>query len=409
MSQSKFKVFKYWNFSKIKKTKNLKSAKKRIDELFSSSIKNHLVSDRKIGFFFSGGTDSLSIISKVKLFKNNPRLFTYKFLSKNGKVYGEHDKAKLIAKDLNLKIDVTTVTPDDIIKNFDNVINACEAPITSIRQIADYLMFQRFKQLKIPVAIIGHGGDELLGGYDYNFLNYLKDKYRRNLSTNKFFNDLLEYLNLKGKSKIEKEKIIFNYLVTLTYQEGSNKDCTPFVEVDNFSKGLLNDYISEKFYHMRNNRTFNSLQNSQLKDINSISLPRNLRSCDRLSMAHGIEARVPFLDHNLANFLFNLDNDFKFRNLQTRWIFKSIFFKQTSKYFSLRKNSVPDPQSIWLKKDLKEFFMDEFKSLKFKKNNFFDVKTITKKLDLFHNGKLESSFNLFQIFSFQKFLNKFKI
>ena len=116
-----------------------------------------------------------------------------------------------------------------------------------------------------------------------------------------------------------------------------------------------------------------------------------------------------FSDHNLANFLFNLDNDFKFRNLQTRWIFKSIFFKQTSKYFSLRKNSVPDPQSIWLKKDLKEFFMDEFKSLKFKKNNFFDVKTITKKLDLFHNGKLESSFNLFQIFSFQKFLNKFKI
>ena len=104
------------------------------------------------------------------------------------------------------------------------------------------------------------------------------------------------------------------------------------------------------------NRIFNSLQNSQLKDINSISLPRNLRSCDRLSMAHGIEARVPFLDHNLANFLFNLDNDFKFRNLQTRWIFKSIFLKQTSKYFSLRKNSVPDPQSIWLKKDLKEFF-----------------------------------------------------
>ncbi len=407
--QSKFKILRYWSFSKIKKSKNLQSARKRINKLFSCSIKNHLVSDRKIGFFFSGGTDSLSIISKVKLFKNNPRLFTYKFLSKNGKVYGEHDKAKLIAKDLNLKIDVTTIKPEDIIKNFDKVINACEAPITSIRQIADYLMFQRFRELKIPVAIIGHGGDELLGGYDYNFLNYLKDKYRRNLSTNKFINDLLKYLNLKGKTKIEKEKIILNYLVTLTFQEGSNKDCTPFVEVDNFSKEFLDNYISENYYHTTNNKIFNSLQNSQLKDINSISLPRNLRSCDRLSMAHGIEARVPFLDHNLANFLFNLDNDFKFKDLQTRWIFKSIFLKQTSKYFSLRKNSVPDPQSIWLKKDLKEFFMDEFKSLKFKRNIFFDVKNITKKLDLFHNGKLESSFNLFQIFSFQKFLNKFKI
>ena len=62
-------------------------------------------------------------------------------------------------------------------------------------------MFQRFRELKIPVAIIGHEGDELLGGYDYNFLNYLKDKYRRNLSTNKFINDLLKYLNLKRKNK----------------------------------------------------------------------------------------------------------------------------------------------------------------------------------------------------------------
>ena len=48
------------------------------------------------------------------------------------------------------------------------------------------------------------------------------------------------------------------------------------------------NFISAKIEYL-------TLQNSQLKDINSISLPRNLRSCDRLSMAHGIEARVPFL------------------------------------------------------------------------------------------------------------------
>ena len=130
-------------------------------------------------FFFSGGTDSLSIVSEAKKFKKFPRLFTYSFLSKNGKTYGEHEKAKKIALDLGLDISVITITPKMIIDNFDSVINACEAPLTSIRQVCDYLLFKKLKTLNIPVAIIGHGGDELLGGYDYNFLYFLKDKYKK--------------------------------------------------------------------------------------------------------------------------------------------------------------------------------------------------------------------------------------
>ena len=54
-------------------------------------------------------------------------------------------------------------------------------------------------------------------------------------------------------------------------------------------------------------------------------------------MVNGIEARVPFLDHKLAEYLFNLKNDFKFKNNKSRWIFKSIFAKQTSKFFSKKK------------------------------------------------------------------------
>ena len=132
--------------------------------------------------------------------------------------------------------------------------------------------------------------------------------------------------------------MILNYLISLTYQNGSNKDCTPFIEIDNFSKDFLNKYLNETYYNNDDfDKKYNYLQNSQLKDICSVSLPRNLRYCDRLSMANGIEARVPFLDHKLANFLFNLDNKFKFKNNQTRWIFKSLFKKKTNKYFTSKK------------------------------------------------------------------------
>ncbi len=411
IDSNEFKIKKYWNFTSSKiKDQNLSNNKKKILSLFSSAVEKHLISDRKLGFFFSGGTDSLSIVSEAKKFKKFPRLFTYSFLSKNGKTYGEHEKAKKIALDLGLDISVITITPKMIIDNFDSVINACEAPLTSIRQVCDYLLFKKLKTLNIPVAIIGHGGDELLGGYDYNFLYFLKDKYKKKLKTKKYIEDLIDYLNLKGKTKTQKEQLILNYLISLTYQNGSNKDCTPFIEIDNFSKDFLNKYLNDTYYNNDDfDKKYNYLQNSQLKDICSVSLPRNLRYCDRLSMANGIEARVPFLDHKLANFLFNLDNKFKFKNNQTRWIFKSLFKKKTNKYFTSKKNSVPDPQSEWLKKDLKEFFMDEFTSLSFKNSEMFNKKKIFKNLDLFHKNKLMSSFHLFQIFTYQKFKNHFNI
>ena len=77
--------------------------------------------------------------------------------------------------------------------------------------------------------------------------------------------------------------------------------------------------------------------------------------------------------------------------------------------FTSKKNSVPDPQSEWLKKDLKEFFMDEFTSLSFKNSEMFNKKKIFKNLDLFHKNKLMSSFHLFQIFTYQKYKNHFNI
>ena len=61
-----------------------------------------------------------------------------------------------------------------------------------------------------------------------------------------------------------------------------------------------------------------------MKDIKNIKLPRVLKYTDRLSMANGIETRVPFLDHKLFEFNFNLENIYKFRNGQARWIFKKF-------------------------------------------------------------------------------------
>ena len=78
----------------------------------------------------------------------------------------------------------------------------------------------------------------------------------------------------------------------------------------NFSKDFLDSELDENFFLIKKDTKFNNLQNSQLLDINNISLPRNIKYCDRLSMINGVEARLPFLDHKLANYLFGLENKY---------------------------------------------------------------------------------------------------
>lgn len=73
-------INKYWIIEKkFSNQENLNNVKKKIKNLFLTSIKKHLISDRKIGFFFSGGTDSTSIISIAKKYLNQPELFSYEF------------------------------------------------------------------------------------------------------------------------------------------------------------------------------------------------------------------------------------------------------------------------------------------------------------------------------------------
>ena len=88
-----------------------------------------------------------------------------------------------------------------------------------------------------------------------------------------------------------------------------------------------------------------------------------------MSMTYGIESRVPFLDHKLFEYIFNLDNEDKInKNYETRYIFKKSLKELTTSKIKFRqtKNTITDPQSKWLRNELKSFALDMFNSTNFK-------------------------------------------
>ena len=178
----------------------------------------------------------------------------------------------------------------------DFLCNTLESPFTSIRLFGTNALYRKAKQDGFKVILEGHGGDEMTGGYGYNYFSYLKDQYAK------------DKLKIKLDSK-ELKKCNF----VINHQGECTSDGVKFTNFDLFDKDFVNQY--KKIKKEKNNNNLNYLQNSQLKDIKCIKLPRVLKYTDRISMRYGIEARVPILNHKLFNYCFHLNNDDKFINL----------------------------------------------------------------------------------------------
>ena len=145
-------------------------------------------------------------------------------------------------------------------------------PITSIRLFGINKLYEIAKKNNINVILEGHGGDEMLGGYEYNYYPYLMDFFNNNKK-------LVKKYILKSFSRT----ILKNYERSFTSQGLSTSDGVPFFEKNFFNK----DFISNKrFGKAKIFPDLNNLKNSQLKDILFIKLPRVLQYTDRISMSY---------------------------------------------------------------------------------------------------------------------------
>lgn len=377
----------YWDITEPL-FENKKDDLEYLQELLNHSINQHLISDRKIGFFLSGGTDSSALASicskKLNYF---PNTYTYDF-SKNE--FSESQKAKDIAKKLKIKNNLSILNAKNVENNFDNLVQTLESPFTSIRLFGVNKIYKKASEDGLKVICEGHGGDEMMGGYGYNFLAHQADL-------------LDKKKNLTNKQKLEKKRLE-NFLK----QQGEfTTDGTNFSNYSFFNKDFVKKYKSNLALEKRKN--LNCLKQSQFNDLKYVKLPRVLKYTDRISMSHGIETRVPFLNHKLFNFCFHLSNEKKFKKNQSRYLFKKTLLKMGALYnFEKNKQDIVDPQKNWLKKDLRSFVLDNLNSKSFENCDFFNKKYVKNYFESFLDKKQKSSFLMFITLSSIIFIKNFK-
>tara|TARA_Y100000816_G_C26092656_1_gene577653 strand:- start:196 stop:2064 length:1869 start_codon:yes stop_codon:yes gene_type:complete len=376
-----------------------------INNKIKESFKEHSLSDVETGMHISGGADSAILGNISKFFSKPMTAFTFDFELQE---YGESKQAKLIAEKFNIKHFIHEVKNSNLADKIEKVLQTEYEPFSSLRILAQHDLYEFSKSKGSKVIFDGSGGDEISAGYTYQIFPWLID-LSNNLSIKSFkrrFNKIKN--NLRKNSFSVEEKILGSFLNTfapgITTPDGSIYD----------KVGLINkDFLEEnKSVISGIKRPFKSfLRNSQYADLYHMKLPRCLKYIDRASMKNSIEGRVPFLDHELVELNFQAPSKYKFLYDTQRILMKYGFRKSIPKklYFK-NKNTIADPQTYWLKNNLKDYFYDLVINNS-KCSNIFNKKEVEYNYTKFSMEKSHiNSFFILQIFLtelwFQKVLNK---
>ncbi len=318
----------YWNLDSIKVNKEIsfEQASKKLEELFNVSVQRRLRSDVSVGSSLSGGLDSSCIVYTVNkhFLKRDQAQFTFSARFKNyEKDEGEYIDA-LIKELEGINRKEVFLDNNEFESDIKKIISFQDEPFQSASIFAQYKVMELARKNKITVLLDGQGADELLGGYEtlYNF--YLKQL---------FYN---------SPSVYETEVKAYNLLHSKKYGEiNLKKGDTIGLNIKRSIKRILNREQAVPEYYFFN----------VLKDyITGRQLQQLLRYADRNSMAHSIEVRLPFLSHELVEFVFSLPDNFKLKEGWPKYILRKTFDKKLPDKIVWRKDKVgyETPESKFL-------------------------------------------------------------
>jgi len=378
----------YWDVSLEKKID--KGENNYIENLnfeIESAIQRQLISDVPVGAFVSGGLDSSLILFHMSKHLQNINVFATGLDEKN---YSEIEYVDLISKELSLDVDKTIINENIFIDKIEDVLKFRGEPNAIPHETAFYMMSKKMKT-KIKVVLSGEGADELFGGYGRLFKSPL-DFYKKKLinPTYKQMDHFLE--RYSWFSKFDKEKFL-------------NQETFNFKSFDKYSI----KYLSEIFDRCKHLNYFDKMYYIMLK----IHLVNMLNRLDRMTMSSSIEARVPFLDKKLIEYIFQIPNKYKIKWKNKTAISKSLFSnsekisekydipkyilkkvsegKINQKIIDRKKFPFPFPVNKWLSGKLGDFIKDTLLSKNIKSDfiinqrnikNFLNKKTYNAKEDL---------------------------
>ncbi len=358
------KISRWYNLPE-NNTTDLKG-EKLYDELYSllyDSVRLRLRSDVEVGSCLSGGIDSSAIVCIMHdILLNEGKSDIQKTYTAcyDDPSIDERPYVEEVIKQTNSAKYYLFPNSKELSEDHNKFTYHQDEPTAGASIFSQWCVFKKINESGIKVVLDGQGSDELLLGYFSFFPFHLR---RNMLNPIKF---LTEYINGINTTKLGASKFTQNLVY---FNTGSVR----YRHVLNSSRSFINS----EFVKSKNRRDiFNemiatsSLSANRLSNLWNISLPSLLRYEDKNSMAFSVEARVPFLDHRLVEFIFSIPLNELIKKGWTKNALRQSLKGKIPEDIRMRKGKLAFsvPQKQWLKEisvQLNNTFTDDFRSGRF--------------------------------------------
>jgi asparagine synthase (glutamine-hydrolysing) len=313
-----------------------------VKSLFSDAVRLRLRSDVPVGSCLSGGIDSSSIVVEASMLLPNETRSNFQVYSA---VYGdwfpqsEHKFIDKVVQKTGMTSNRITPTLEILDEAFSKFVYHQEEPVTSTSPFTQYCVMKLAHSNKAKVLLDGQGADEILAGYDYMMGYYLSDL----LLSGRLVELTRELMaQIRRKNLVGVKAFLYQLLPTSLQKRFSPRDVNllspEFREI--FSERQI---VDELLY--RETSLNESLINHVLHKLQHL-----LRWEDRNAMAFSIETRVPFLDHNLVEYVLALPSYTKVRRGITKWILRRAVIDLLPPEILDRTDKIgfASPEEIWM-------------------------------------------------------------
>lgn len=369
-----------------------------IDQVVRESVQAHRISDVKVGSFLSSGVDSSYVASVLKPDKT----FTVGFSDKN---FSEIDNAKALSDELGIENVNEILDSEKCFDKLEEIQYMMDEPHSNPSIVPLYFLAEMASR-DVTVVLSGEGADELFGGYaEYDTTSSMKKYKKLPGVVRKPLGMLAKQLpEVRGK----------NFLIKggLSPEEWFIGQAKIFEEKE--AHGLLtNDYnqapsvkeIVKPYYDQVKQE--DDVTKMQYLDLHLWLVDDILLKADKMSMAHSIELRVPFLDREVMNVAAKVPVKYRVNDIDTKYAFRLAAGRALPEESANRKKiGFPVPIRHWIREEryyvkIKAYFESANSSL------FFDQQEIMALLDSHYQNKANNARKIWTIFMFLVWYKKY--
>ena len=417
------KIKKCWSWYKLPVFRSINPYLRMHDAVTGSekhlrqAVHRQMVSDVPLGAFLSGGLDSSAVVAFAREQKPDLNCITIDSVGgQEGGVTDDLPYAQQVAKHLGVQLDVVTIDSNKMASGLENMVAMLDEPLADPAPLNVLYISQLAKEKGIKVLLSGTGGDDIFSGYRRHRAIQLDrllqliptnlrssiENYTSSLNKNKpFFRRLVKLFN--GSCLVGDERIINYFRWT-----DAKLICSLFTpEVRKDLNGINAAEPMLEFLQPLTNET-SQLERMLALEQRFFLADHNLIYTDKMSMATGVEVRVPFLDLDLVEFASKIPAKYKQRGSVGKWVLKKAMEPYLPRNVIYReKTGFGAPLRRWIRFELRELLGDILSEESLNKRKIFDPKAVEKLIRNNDAGVVDASYTLLSLMCIEIWCRQF--